>query len=76
MPADLIPDIIAGLGFADDAAVIAWVVGAVREELAKFKGYSRCRRNPAVNRTGFLGDLIAWEDGVYGTSKSVFSGGA
>ena len=30
----------------------------------------------AVNRTGFLGDLIAWEDGVYGTSKSVFSGGA
>ena len=29
-----------------------------------------------MNRTGFLGDLIAWEDGVYGTSKSVFSGGA
>ena len=29
-----------------------------------------------VNRTGFLGDLIAWEDGVYGTSKSVFSGSA
>ena len=29
-----------------------------------------------LNRTGFLGDLIAWEDGVYGTSKSVFSGGA
>ena len=28
-----------------------------------------------VNRTGFLGDLITWEDGVYGTSKSVFAGG-
>ena len=39
MPADLIPDIIAGLGFADDAAVIAWVVGAVREELATFKAW-------------------------------------
>ena len=26
-----------------------------------------------MNRTGFLGDLIAWEDGVYGTSTSVFS---
>ena len=25
-----------------------------------------------MNRTGFLGDLIAWEDGVYGTFKSVF----
>ena len=29
-----------------------------------------------LNRTGFLGDLIAWEYGVYGTSKSVFPGGA
>jgi hypothetical protein len=29
-----------------------------------------------VKRTGILGDLISWEDGVYGTSKSVFSGGA
>ena len=29
-----------------------------------------------LNRTGFLGDLISWEDGVYGTFKSVFSGGA
>ena len=30
----------------------------------------------ALTRTGFLGDLISWEDGVYGTFKSVFSGGA
>jgi hypothetical protein len=29
-----------------------------------------------VKRTGILGDLISWEDGVYGTSKSVFAGGA
>lgn len=29
-----------------------------------------------MKRTGFLGDLISWEDGVYGTSESVFSGGA
>lgn len=28
-----------------------------------------------LNRTGFLGGLISWEDGVYGTSKSVFPGG-
>ena len=37
MPVDLVPDFIVGLGFADDAAVIAWVVHAVRDELAKFK---------------------------------------
>ena len=29
-----------------------------------------------MNRTGNVGDLISWEDGVYGTSKSVFPGGA
>ena len=34
------------------------------------------KRVAHLNRTGFLGDLITWEDGVYGTSKSVFSGGA
>ena len=30
----------------------------------------------AVKRTGFPGGHISWEDGVYGTSKSVFAGGA
>ena len=29
-----------------------------------------------MKRTGILGDLISWEDEVYGTSKSVFAGGA
>jgi hypothetical protein len=29
-----------------------------------------------LKRTGILGDLISWEDGVYGTSESVFAGGA
>jgi hypothetical protein len=33
-------------------------------------------RSSELKRTGFLGDLISWEDGVYGTSKSVFAGGA
>ena len=39
MPTDLIPDFIAGVGLLDDAAVIAWVVDAVRDELAKFKAW-------------------------------------
>ena len=37
MPADFVPDVIIGLGFADDAAVIAVVLNAVRDELEKFK---------------------------------------
>ena len=39
MPVDLVPDFILGLGFADDASVIAWVVSTVRDELAKFKAW-------------------------------------
>ncbi|MDE2907038.1 MAG: YkvA family protein [Acidobacteriota bacterium] len=37
MPADLVPDFIPGLGFVDDVAVVTRVIGAVREELAKFR---------------------------------------
>ena len=47
---------------------------AVEHEMEALAG--RDRSQTALNRTGFLGDLITWEDGVYGTSKSVFSGGA
>ena len=32
-------------------------------------------RENLVKRTGFLGDLISWEDGVYLTSESIFLGG-
>ena len=38
-PADLVPDFILALGLADDAAVIAWVVGVVTDELAKYKAW-------------------------------------
>ena len=38
--------------------------------------YQFSEQGGTVKRTGILGDLISWEDGVYGTSKSVFTGGA
>lgn len=37
MLADLVPDFILGLGFVDDVAVVTGVIGAVREELEKFR---------------------------------------
>ena len=46
MPTDLVPDFIAGLGLVDDAAVIAWVVNAVRDELAKFEAWRPTDEGP------------------------------
>ena len=37
MPLDSLPDFIFGLGFTDDAAVLAWTFSRLKDELAKFK---------------------------------------
>lgn len=37
MPLDALPDFIAGFGFTDDAAILAWTFNKVRAELAQFK---------------------------------------
>ncbi len=36
MPIDAMPDFIAGLGFTDDAAILAWTYKKVAEELQRF----------------------------------------
>lgn len=36
-PFDIIPDFIFGIGFLDDAAVIAFVVNAIKEEIERFR---------------------------------------
>ncbi|RMG63391.1 MAG: DUF1232 domain-containing protein [Calditrichaeota bacterium] len=38
-PMDIVPDFLAGIGFIDDATVIAMVVQAVREELERFRQF-------------------------------------
>ena len=45
VPTDLVPDFIVALGLLDDAAVIGYVVGAVRSELLAFRDW-RQARNP------------------------------
>ncbi len=42
-PLDLVPDFIAGLGLLDDAVVISYVVGMVREELVAFATWQKNR---------------------------------
>lgn len=39
-PVDLVPDFILGLGFIDDAAVLALVIKRIKGELDKFKSQS------------------------------------
>lgn len=43
-PLDLIPDMLAGIGFIDDAVVIRLVVGAIRDEVDAFRAWSKEER--------------------------------
>ena len=42
-PVDLIPDALVGIGFADDAAVIGFVVRAIRSDLDRFRTWDQRR---------------------------------
>ena len=48
VPFDLIPDFIVGIGLVDDAAVIAYVVGLLRHEIADFQQW---RSNNPVEKS-------------------------
>ena len=43
MPIDVIPDFVIGLGFLDDAAVLAWVVSSVRTVVSDFEKWESSR---------------------------------
>ena len=40
-PIDLIPDFLPMLGFADDLALLAWVIGDLGSELERFKSFQK-----------------------------------
>jgi uncharacterized membrane protein YkvA (DUF1232 family) len=39
MPLDAIPDFIPGVGYLDDAGVVAMALGAVKAEIDKFRAW-------------------------------------
>lgn len=54
VPFDLVPDFIAAIGLLDDAAVIGYVIGVVREEIAEFERWRGAP--PADERSGESAD--------------------
>jgi len=49
MPVDLIPDLLGPIGLMDDAAIIATVVGSVRDELKRFRTWESGRSLPSAS---------------------------
>ena len=43
-PTDLIPDFILGLGFLDDATVLAWVFSSIQGDMKKYKEWADAKK--------------------------------
>lgn len=54
-PIDLIPDLITGLGYLDDAAIITWTINAIGHELERFKLWEKT--HTATAAPGFGAEL-------------------
>ena len=50
MPIDVIPDFLVGVGYVDDAAVIAWLMNAVSSEIEKFRQWETFQSGDPVTR--------------------------
>ena len=46
-PLDLVPDFLIGIGYVDDVAVVFGVLGALREDLKRFKAWEEKASAPA-----------------------------
>ncbi len=46
-PLDIVPDLLVGLGFLDDVAIVGWAISKLGEELGKYKQWIRAEEVPA-----------------------------
>lgn len=57
-PLDVIPDVILGVGYLDDATVVAFALRLIEKELEKYKAWKDAKvAGPAVQPTGKIVDV-------------------
>ncbi len=48
-PLDIVPDLLVGLGFLDDVAIVAWAINKLGEEIEKYKQWSAASKVAAAD---------------------------
>lgn len=56
-PADVIPDIIIGVGYLDDATVVAFCLKLIERELERYKEWQAAQKTPSAKDTGKVIDV-------------------
>jgi len=50
-PVDVIPDIILGVGYLDDATVVAFCLKLIERELERYKEWQEAQKNPSAAKS-------------------------
>lgn len=56
-PLDVIPDIVPGFGYLDDATLVAFCLKLIERELEKYKEWQAAQKPPATQETGKVIDV-------------------
>jgi uncharacterized membrane protein YkvA (DUF1232 family) len=56
-PADVIPDVIIGVGYLDDATVVAFCLKLIERELERYKEWKDAQSAPAAKNSGKVIDV-------------------
>ena len=56
-PADVIPDVILGVGYLDDATVVAFCLKLIERELERYKEWQAVQKTPPAKGTGSVIDV-------------------
>lgn len=56
-PIDVIPDVVIGLGYLDDAVVVSFALRLIEKELVRYKQWKATQQGGTVNPTGKVLDV-------------------